>query len=140
MDNEGKWNQLKFVTGNVNKVREASMILGFPLKQVSRLITNEIQTCDINEIVKHKAQQAYDELKCPVLVEDSGLIFAAWNGLPGGLVKWFEISVGCNGLLKMLDGFKNREAFAICMASIPTVPVPTIATVSPAVTIPLSTA
>ena len=115
---EGRWHQLKFVTSNADKVREASKILGCTLKQVPSLSIYEIQTHDINIIVEHKGRQAHEELKCPVLVEDSGLIFSAWNGLPGALVKWFEISVGCDGLLKMLDGFENREAIAICMAAI----------------------
>lgn len=113
-----RWSQLKFVTSNADKVREASKILGWPLEQVSTLMIHEIQTHDINKIVEHKAQRAYEELKCPVMVEDSGLIFTAWNGLPGALVKWFEIGVGCDGLLKMLEGFENREAFAICMVAI----------------------
>ena len=118
MESKSRWNQLKFVTSNTDKVREASKILGCTLEQVSTLMIHEIQTHDINIIVEHKGRQAYEELKCPVLVEDSGLIFSAWNGLPGALVKWFEISVGCDGLLKMLDGFENREAIAVCMAAI----------------------
>ena len=113
-----RWNQLKFITSNADKVREASKILNCQLEQVSTLMIHEIQTYDINKIVEHKARQAYEELKCPVLVEDSGLIFAAWNGLPGALVKWFEISVGCEGVLKMLEGFENREAFAVCMVAV----------------------
>ena len=118
MVNESKWSQIKFVTSNLNKVQEASKILEFPLEQVSTIIINEIQTYDINEIVEDKAKQAYKKLKCPVMVEDSGLVFSAWNGLPGALVKWFEISVGCHGLLKMLEGFNSREAFAICVIAI----------------------
>ena len=110
------WKKLKFVTSNTDKVREASDILGCSLDQVSGLNIDEIQGSDIEKIVSHKAQQAFDELRCPVLVEDSGLIFTAWNGLPGALIKWFELSVGCHGLLKMLEGFKNREAFAVCVA------------------------
>jgi non-canonical purine NTP pyrophosphatase (RdgB/HAM1 family) len=112
------WEKLKFVTSNLNKVREASDILECSLDHVSGIKIDEIQTSDINKIVTHKAQQAFSELKCPILVEDSGLVFSAWNGLPGALVKWFEISVGCHGLLKMLEGFENREAFAICEAVI----------------------
>ena len=77
----------------------------------------EIQASDINKVVINKAQQAFHKLKCPVLVEDSGLDFSAWNGLPGPLVKWFEVSVGCHGLLKMLEGFENREAFAVCVVA-----------------------
>ena len=118
MENDRGWRQLKFVTSNVDKVREASDILGCSLEQISGLEIDEIQTTDIKKIVMHKARQAYDELKYPVLVEDSGLIFTAWNGLPGALVKWFEASVGCHGLLKMLEGFENREAFAVCMAAV----------------------
>ena len=118
MENNKRWRQLKFVTNNAAKVREASDILECSLEQISGLEIYEIQTNDIKKIVVHKAQQAYDELKYPVLVEDSGLIFTAWNGLPGALVKWFEVSVGCHGLLKMLEGFENREAFAVCMSAV----------------------
>ena len=110
------WKKLKFVTSNSDKVREASDILECSLDQVSGLSIDEIQASDIKQIVTHKAQQAFYELRCPVLVEDSGLSFTAWNGLPGPLIKWFEISVGCSGLLKMLEGFENREAFAVCVA------------------------
>ncbi|MBT7522053.1 MAG: RdgB/HAM1 family non-canonical purine NTP pyrophosphatase [Nitrospina sp.] len=112
------WKKLKFVTSNADKVREASCILESPLDQVSGLDIDEIQASDVRKVVAHKAQQAFDKLKCPVLVEDSGLSFTAWNGLPGALIKWFEISVGCQGLLKMLEGFENREAFAVCVAAI----------------------
>lgn len=118
MGNEERWSQLKFVTSNADKVREAVEILGYPLEQVSAVMIHELQTHDVSEVILHKAHQAYDELKCPVLVEDSSLIFSAWNGLPGALVKWFEVSVGCDGLLKMLEGFANREAFAICMTAV----------------------
>ncbi|KMP10690.1 nucleoside triphosphatase [Candidatus Nitromaritima sp. SCGC AAA799-A02] len=118
MEKETFWNQLKFVTGNADKVREASEILGHPLQQAAAALVYEMQTNDSTELVMHKAKQAYDELKCPVLVEDSGLLFEAWNGLPGALIKWFEISVGCDGILKMLDGFDNREAAAVCITAV----------------------
>ena len=110
------WDKLKFVTSNIDKFREASDLLECSLDQVSGLNIDEIQASDIKKIAAHKAKQAFGVLRSPVLVEDSGLIFTAWNGLPGALVKWFEISVGCHGLLKMLEGFDNREAFAVCVA------------------------
>ena len=53
-----------------------------------------------------------------MLVEDSGLLFKAWDGLPGALVKWFECSVGCEGMLKMLQPFENRDATAVCCLAI----------------------
>jgi non-canonical purine NTP pyrophosphatase (RdgB/HAM1 family) len=107
-------NQFKFVTGNPNKVREASEILGLPLESVQIDVLFEIQSPDTDAVVRHKAEQAYSILQCPVMVEDSGLVFHAWNGLPGALVKWFEGTVSCDGMLKMLEGFEDRGATAIC--------------------------
>ncbi len=108
------FSQFKFVTGNANKAREAGAILGLTLEQVEVDGLFEIQTKDIEELVRHKTQQAHAALNCPVMVEDSGLIFNAWKGLPGALVKWFETTVGCEGMLKMLEGFDDRSATAVC--------------------------
>ena len=111
------FSQIKFVTGNFNKARETGVILGVPLEQVNVDGLIEIQTQNIEELVYHKCQQAYDSLKCPVLVEDSGLLFNAWDGLPGPFIKWFECTVGCEGMLKMLHTFEDRNAIAVsCFA------------------------
>ena len=112
------WKQLKFVTGNSNKVREAREILGIEVEQASAEHLHEIQTHDIRQLVEHKVKEAWEEFQCPVLVEDSGLIFKAWNGLPGVLVKWFEKSVGCAGMLKMLESFADRQAEAVCLTAV----------------------
>jgi non-canonical purine NTP pyrophosphatase (RdgB/HAM1 family) len=112
------WKSLKFVTGNANKVREASEILGVPVEQVSFDHLEEVQTDDIVQLVEHKVRQAYVECQCPVLVEDSGLIFNAWKSLPGVLVKWFEKSVGCEGMLKMLREYEDRSARALCSVAV----------------------
>ena len=107
-------NKFKFVTGNPNKVREVGEILNLPLDPVEVAGLFEIQSPNLDVVVRHKAQQAYESLQCPVMVEDSGLLFHAWNGLPGALVKWFEETVGCDGMLKMVEGFVDRGATAIC--------------------------
>tara|TARA_B100001123_G_C15255021_1_gene1004332 strand:+ start:340 stop:888 length:549 start_codon:yes stop_codon:yes gene_type:complete len=112
------FSQFKFVTGNSNKVREAGDILKIPLEQVEVEGLFEMQTLDLDELIHHKCQQAYQALKGPVLVEDSGLLFKAWKGLPGALVKWFETTVGCEGMLKMLQAFDDRSAIAVCCLAI----------------------
>ena len=114
MNSHAVFKNIKFVTGNPNKVREAGEILGVALEQVNLPELHEIQTHDLAEIIQDKTLQAYRAVNAPVLVEDSGLLFSAWNGLPGALVKWFESTVGCAGMLKMLEPFDNREAFAQC--------------------------
>lgn len=114
MNSHTLFKNVKFVTGNPNKVREAGEILGVDLEQVELPEMVEIQTNDLTEIVRDKVIQAHQAVNGPVMVEDSGLVFSAWNGLPGALVKWFETTVGCEGMLKMLEPFDNREAFALC--------------------------
>jgi len=112
------WNNITFVTGNANKAREASRILGVELRQEAIDNMFEIQTADLEELAVHKAAIAFEKKGSPVLIEDSGLIFSAWGQLPGALVKWFEESVGCEGMLKMLDGFDSRKARALCFAAL----------------------
>ncbi|MFQ5481123.1 MAG: RdgB/HAM1 family non-canonical purine NTP pyrophosphatase [Nitrospinaceae bacterium] len=109
--------QLKFATGNLKKLEEARSILRQPLIQVS-LELEEVQTCDVETAARHKAEAAFRQLGEPVLVEDSGLVINAWNGLPGALVKWFENTVGLAGMARMLDGFESREAVAQCLVAL----------------------
>ncbi len=103
--------QLRFATGNANKVREIQAILGAPVEQV-RIDLPEVQAIDVAEVIGHKARTAYAALGFPVLVEDTGLFFHAWNGLPGALIRWFLATVGTEGLCRMLDPFPDRSATA----------------------------
>ena len=102
---------LTFITGNVNKIGEFERILGNALPHTP-LDLDEIQAVDLLPVIEHKARQAYAALGRPVLVEDTGLSFAAWQGLPGALIKWFLNSVGVDGMCKMLQGESNRKATA----------------------------
>ena len=118
MSSHSFFKTLKFVTGNPNKVREAGQMLALEVEQANLEGLIEVQTNDLSELVRHKLNQAYEVLKCPVMVEDSALIFSAWNGLPGALVKWFEKSVGCEGMIRMLEPFGNRSAIALCHVAV----------------------
>ncbi len=103
---------LVFVTSRVEKAREAER-LGFPVERLD-LDLPEPQALDPSEIVEAKARTAYKTLSRPVLVEDSGLAVRAWGGFPGALVKWLENSAGVAALARMLDGFSDRSATAVC--------------------------
>ncbi len=102
---------LTFITGNAEKLAEIERLLGYTLAHAA-LALEEIQALDLEAVARHKARQAYDLLHRPVLVEDTGLAFAAWNGLPGALVKWFLISIGADGLCRLLQDEPNRTATA----------------------------
>ena len=109
-----------FVTTNQNKLREAREILGVEVEGVS-LDLPEPQSLDVAEVAAEKARAArriLDEPPHPVLVEDSGIVFDAWNGLPGALTKWFLKSVGNEGLLRMLSAEQERSARAVCAVAV----------------------
>lgn len=103
---------LVFVTSRPEKAGEAER-LGFFLERLD-LDLPEPQALDPSDIVEAKARSAYEKLSRPVLVEDSGLSIRAWGGFPGALVKWLEKSAGVDALARMLDGFPDRAATAVC--------------------------
>ncbi len=70
----------------------------------------EFQELDVTKVAERKAAMAFAELRRPVMVDDSGLVIAAWNGLPGALVSWFLDSVGNVGLIRMMAGWPDRSA------------------------------
>jgi XTP/dITP diphosphohydrolase len=108
-----------FVTTNEHKRREVQRILGVEIESVAPDVP-EIQALDFAEVAARKARDAYEALEAPphpVLVEDSGLVIGAWNGLPGALTKWFLSSVGNEGILRMLSG-EDRSARAVCAVAV----------------------
>lgn len=100
------------VTGNPNKAREVQAILGQPIETIP-LDLPELQAISVEEVVREKAAEAYRRLGRPLLVEDTGLAFTAWNGLPGALIRWFLKSAGNEGLCQMLSAFEERGAQAV---------------------------
>ena len=100
-----------FATKNKNKVREVGAILGDAVEQVSIELL-EPQGVQVEEIVRVKAEDAFRQIGKPILVEDTGLEIAVWNGLPGALIKWFLDAVGNEGILKMLADEINRTVTA----------------------------
>jgi non-canonical purine NTP pyrophosphatase (RdgB/HAM1 family) len=104
-------NMLTFITGNADKHAEVERILGRPLIRESFSL-EEIQAIELEPVIRHKARQAFAVLGRPVLVEDTGLAFAAWNGLPGALIKWFLTSLGAEGICRLLQHEPNRAATA----------------------------
>ena len=108
-----------FVTTNEHKRREVERILGVELERAAPDVP-EVQALDFAEVAARKARDAYEALGAPphpVIVEDSGLVIGAWNGLPGALTRWFLSSVGNEGILGMLSG-EDRRARAVCAVAV----------------------
>lgn len=108
--------ELVFITGNQHKADFLAKWLGHPVKH-HKLDLDEIQSLDLQTVVEHKARQAYDVLKKPVLVEDASLIFPAMGRLPGTFIKWFIEEMGYEGVLKLALSLPSQEAYGrVCYA------------------------
>ncbi|KAG9306691.1 hypothetical protein G9A89_004238 [Geosiphon pyriformis] len=106
--------KLVFVTGNKNKLAEVHAILGSTFELINRkLEITEIQG-DTREVSLDKCRRAAIEVNGPVIIEDTALCFNALNGLPGPYIKWFLEKLGHDGLNRLLTGFDDKTAFALC--------------------------
>jgi len=106
--------KLYFVTGNPQKLREASQILT-DFKILNKKINLPELQGEPKDIVREKAAIAYKKLKKPVFVEDVSLCFDALNGLPGPYVNDFLKKITNSGLIKLLAPYRNRKATVKCM-------------------------
>ena len=79
----------------------------------------EIQSLSLQEVVEDKARRAFALAGKPVLIEDVSVVFNALGGLPGPLIKWFDRTLGNEGMCRLLDAYSDRGAitevqFAYC--------------------------
>lgn len=100
---------ITFITGNQNKANFLAKYFDRPVA-IHKLDLEEIQSLDPHVVVEHKARQAYEVLKTPVLVEDAQLIFDAMGRLPGTFIRWFIEEIGYDGLLRMANSLPDQMA------------------------------
>jgi inosine triphosphate pyrophosphatase len=110
--------KITFITGNMNKLNEVEEILRKGERVKFALTSKKLDLPeyqgDIDYIITEKCKLASEIVQGPVLVEDTCLCFEALGGLPGPYIKWFMDTIGCDGLNKMLDGFQDKHAYALC--------------------------
>ena len=107
---------LVFATSNVNKFNEAKSILKIRILRKD-IKLDEMQSIRTERVARYKALQAYDKLKVPVIVEDTGLYITEFNGFPGALIKWTAAGIGYERICRLVDLCKNRNAYAeTCVA------------------------
>ncbi|MDH4225549.1 MAG: non-canonical purine NTP pyrophosphatase [Deltaproteobacteria bacterium] len=106
-------NIIRFATTNADKIREAGDILPRPVIPVEAELV-EMQTTDMETLVRHKAAQAYQKINMPLMVEDTGLVFFAWKELPGPFIRYFLDNLGLDGLVDALAPFDSWAAEAVC--------------------------
>lgn len=101
-----------FVTSNHDKLLEARKILEKAginvLPSDAKIIEKKFDT--VHDTSIDKALTAAKLLKKPLIVEDTGIYFKAYNNFPGPNPNFVFSSIGYKGILKLLEG-KKREAY-----------------------------
>ncbi|GAA0664780.1 XTP/dITP diphosphatase [Natronoarchaeum mannanilyticum] len=102
---------IRFVTGNEGKVREAREYLPAEVEQVDYDYA-EVQSDDLETIVRRGAREAYEELGADggVLVDDTGLFVEALSGFPGPYSAYVDDTLGIERVWELVENEENRKA------------------------------
>lgn len=97
--------QLYIATTNQKKINEISAALqGLPVELVPIEIEfDEWQTDDMEAISRSKAAQAFEIVRQPVIVDDSGNYIAKYRNFPGVYAKPVYDGIGYEGLRRLID-------------------------------------
>ncbi len=101
------------VTGNRHKLEEARRICGAPLESEA-IDLPEIQSLDLERVLRAKGDEAWRRLGRPLIVEETGLELAAFGGFPGPLVRWMLEAIGPAGIARAVHALGETAAVARC--------------------------
>jgi XTP/dITP diphosphohydrolase len=104
--------EVLFATSNPHKVKEAIDVgidYGIEFVQLKESYP-EIRDEDVAKIAEDGASHIYDIIKKPVVVDDTGLYINALNGFPGPFSAYTFKKIGCQGILRLMNGMDDRSA------------------------------
>ncbi len=105
---------LRVVTSNDGKAREfAHALEGIPWR-VERVMMRyeEVQADTLEEVAVASARSlmASGEVLRPFILEDAGLFVEALKGFPGVYSAYVLRTLGCQGVLRLVEGAEDRRA------------------------------
>lgn len=101
-----------FATKNKHKFGEVKAILaefGLNAKQL-KIDKIEPRGESVESIAKNSAKIIAEKVKLPIILEDTGVFFEAYNNFPGPLPKFIFESIGYEGIMRLLNE-KSRNAY-----------------------------
>lgn len=107
--------KINYITTNKFKVVVAKNILeplGIEVEAKS-IDCPEIQADTIEEVAKFSSKYASDFLHENTLKNDSGIVIPALKGFPSAYTKYVDETIGVDGVLKLMDGVEERDAYFI---------------------------
>jgi len=104
--------EINLVTSNLGKVKEFKAILGDSIKiNHIELEYRELRSDDPEEITKDAAKILAEELKKPIVVEDSGLFIKALKDFPGTCSSYIHKRIGLKGIIKLMENVEDRSCY-----------------------------
>ena len=100
------------VTQNPHKLEELRPLFdGFGVRYDTTGVEKlEIRSEHVTEIAVAAAKHAHEFLNRPVIVDDTGLYITALGSFPGAYAAYVLKTIGNNGILRLLQGHKDRSA------------------------------
>ncbi len=105
---------ITLVTGNPKKLRELQVIMDGVEMTSAAIDVPEIQSINLEEIVRAKVRSAFEAVGGPVIVEDVSFEISALRGMPGPFVKWWAKTAGYEPALIVCEKTGDWGARAIC--------------------------
>jgi XTP/dITP diphosphohydrolase len=110
---------LTIVTHNKGKFIEARQIakkygVKLVMPEDLQIAKFEIQADSVAEVAEYSAKEAYKYIKRPLIIDDSGLFIDALQGFPGVYSAPINAMIGMKGILKLMEGVKDRDAYFEC--------------------------
>ena len=102
------------MSGNRHKIDEVQRILapvGVDVVPVSRKI-EELQTEDVDRLVRDKLTKAFEAIGRPLFVEHTGLYLSGLNGLPAGLTEIFWNRLEADRFANLVSGLGDAKVIA----------------------------
>ena len=109
--------EIIFVTHNKGKIAFAQTILKDINLKIYEYDIDEPRSDDIKYISKYKVIEAYKLVKKPCISQDTGFWIDELNGFPKAYVHFCLETIGIKGILKLMEGKKNRKCrFIECLS------------------------
>lgn len=106
--------KIHFVSSNVHKIREVEAILKRIDVEViaSNVRIEEIQTENVEKLVRDKLLKAFSIIGRPVFVEHTGLHLKGLNGIPGGLTQIFWDRLEADRFANLVNSLDEKSITA----------------------------
>lgn len=106
--------EIRMVSSNPEKIKETEEILkGSKINLIPvNFKIEELQTDDVNRLIRDKILIAFKKIGKPVFVEHTGLYIDYLNGFPGGLTQIFWDTLKEDKFAKIVGGFPDTKLTA----------------------------